>query len=191
MYVIYSVLIVTVVAEVVSDYPDVPLVLDPVFASGRGDEFAGEDMVSAIRELLVPQSTVVTPNIPELRRLGPGSRSDRHPRCTSNPPIAARPEIRHYHNRYPESVHRGRAVESCGIGEGIAAARALECTRVCSWAPCACTLRTPVPSSAPSGRHSSAFESLRIHAGPPRYVTEGVEGSTEADVVRVLLDDRP
>jgi hydroxymethylpyrimidine/phosphomethylpyrimidine kinase len=61
--------IVTVVAEVVSDYPDVPLVLDPVLSSGRGDEFAGEDMISAIRELLVPQSTVVTPNIPELRRL--------------------------------------------------------------------------------------------------------------------------
>ena len=43
--------IVTIVAEVVSDYPDVPLVLDPVLASGRGDEFASEDMVSAIREL--------------------------------------------------------------------------------------------------------------------------------------------
>jgi len=61
--------IVTMVAEVVSDYPDVPLVLDPVLASGRGDEFAGEDMILAIRELLVPQSTIVTPNIPELRRL--------------------------------------------------------------------------------------------------------------------------
>ena len=61
--------IVTVVAEVVSDYPDIPLVLDPVLSSGRGDEFAGEDMVRAIRELLVPQSTIVTPNIPELRRL--------------------------------------------------------------------------------------------------------------------------
>lgn len=61
--------IVTVVAEIVSDYPDIPLVLDPVFASGRGDEFGGEDLVSAMRELLVPQSTVVTPNIPELRRL--------------------------------------------------------------------------------------------------------------------------
>lgn len=61
--------IVTIVAEVVSDYPDVPLVLDPVLASGRGDEFAGEDMVSAIRELLVPQSTVVTPNLMELKRL--------------------------------------------------------------------------------------------------------------------------
>lgn len=61
--------IVTVVAEVVSDYPDVPLVLDPVLASGRGDEFASEDMIMAIRELLVPQSTLITPNIPELRRL--------------------------------------------------------------------------------------------------------------------------
>ncbi|MDQ3026654.1 MAG: bifunctional hydroxymethylpyrimidine kinase/phosphomethylpyrimidine kinase [Pseudomonadota bacterium] len=61
--------IVTVVAEVVSDYPDIPLVLDPVLASGRGDDFASEDMIRAIRELLVPQSTVVTPNIPELRRL--------------------------------------------------------------------------------------------------------------------------
>ncbi len=61
--------IVTLVAEVVSDYPDVPLVLDPVLSSGRGDEFASEEMVSAIRELLVPQSTVITPNIPELRRL--------------------------------------------------------------------------------------------------------------------------
>lgn len=61
--------IVTVVAEVVSDYPDVPLVLDPVLSSGRGDEFAGDDMIAAIRELLIPQSTVVTPNIPELRRL--------------------------------------------------------------------------------------------------------------------------
>jgi hydroxymethylpyrimidine/phosphomethylpyrimidine kinase len=57
------------IAEILADYPDVPLVLDPVLTSGRGDEFAGEDMISAIRELLVPQSTVVTPNIHELRRL--------------------------------------------------------------------------------------------------------------------------
>ena len=68
--------IVTVVAEVVSDYPDVPLVLDPVFASGRGDMFASEDMVCAIRELLVPQSTIVTPNVPELRRLADADDDD-------------------------------------------------------------------------------------------------------------------
>ncbi len=76
MGVLGSLDIVTVVAEVVSDYPDVPLVLDPVFASGRGDEFANDHMVSAIRELLVPQSTVVTPNISELRRLAEADDED-------------------------------------------------------------------------------------------------------------------
>jgi hydroxymethylpyrimidine/phosphomethylpyrimidine kinase len=57
------------VAEIVSDYPDVPLVFDPVLASGRGDDFSNEDMLSAMRELLLPQTTVLTPNSPEARRL--------------------------------------------------------------------------------------------------------------------------
>ena len=57
------------IAEVVSDYPDIPLVLDPVLASGRGDELASEDMISAMRELLIPQTTVITPNSLEARRL--------------------------------------------------------------------------------------------------------------------------
>jgi hydroxymethylpyrimidine/phosphomethylpyrimidine kinase len=76
MGVLGSTEIVTVIAEVVSDYPDIPLVLDPVLASGRGDEFASEDMIAAIRELLVPQSTVVTPNILELRRLAEDDEGD-------------------------------------------------------------------------------------------------------------------
>jgi len=57
------------VAEIVSDYPDVPLVLDPVLASGRGDELATENMISAMRELLLPQATLLTPNSAEARRL--------------------------------------------------------------------------------------------------------------------------
>jgi len=57
------------IAEVVSDYPDIPLVLDPVLASGRGDELASEDMISAMRELLIPQTTLITPNSLEARRL--------------------------------------------------------------------------------------------------------------------------
>ena len=60
---------VAAVAEIVSDYPEIPLILDPVLASARGDEFANEDTLSAIRELLIPQCTVITPNTPELRRL--------------------------------------------------------------------------------------------------------------------------
>jgi hydroxymethylpyrimidine/phosphomethylpyrimidine kinase len=64
-----SVETIAAIAEVVSDYPEIPLVLDPVLASGRGDELASEEMVSAMRELLVPQTTIITPNSLEARRL--------------------------------------------------------------------------------------------------------------------------
>ncbi len=57
------------IAEIVSDYPDVPLILDPVLASGRGDELASEDMIAAMTELLLPQTTIITPNSHEARRL--------------------------------------------------------------------------------------------------------------------------
>ncbi len=64
-----SVEAIAAIAEVVSDYPDIPLVLDPVLASGRGDELASENMISAMRELLIPQTTLITPNSLEVRRL--------------------------------------------------------------------------------------------------------------------------
>ena len=64
-----SIEVVAAIAEVVSDYPDIPLVLDPILASGRGDELASEDLISAMRELLVPQTTLITPNSLEARRL--------------------------------------------------------------------------------------------------------------------------
>lgn len=57
------------IAEILSDYPDVPLILDPVLASGRGDELATDDMTHALRELLLPQTTILTPNSLEARRL--------------------------------------------------------------------------------------------------------------------------
>jgi hydroxymethylpyrimidine/phosphomethylpyrimidine kinase len=57
------------IAEVISDYPDIPLVFDPVLSSGRGDDLASEDMVDALCELLLPQTTILTPNSIEARRL--------------------------------------------------------------------------------------------------------------------------
>ena len=60
---------IAVIAEIISDYPDIPLVFDPVLASGRGDELANEDMLDALRELLLPQTTILTPNSMEARRL--------------------------------------------------------------------------------------------------------------------------
>ena len=64
------------IAEIVSDYPDVPLVLDPVLASGRGDELATDEMTHAMRELLLPQTTILTPNSLEARRLADGDDDD-------------------------------------------------------------------------------------------------------------------
>jgi hydroxymethylpyrimidine/phosphomethylpyrimidine kinase len=64
-----SVEAVTAVAEVVSDYPDTPLVLDPVLHSGRGDALSTDDMVGAVREMLIPQATIITPNSVEARML--------------------------------------------------------------------------------------------------------------------------
>jgi hydroxymethylpyrimidine/phosphomethylpyrimidine kinase len=64
-----SVEIIAAIAEVVSDYPEVPLILDPVLSSGRGDELATDEMVAALRELLIPQTTLITPNSLEARRL--------------------------------------------------------------------------------------------------------------------------
>ena len=60
---------IAVIAEVIADYPDIPLVLDPVLASGRGDDLTNEDMLNAMRELLLPQTTLITPNSIEARRL--------------------------------------------------------------------------------------------------------------------------
>ena len=67
------------VAEIVSDYPEIPLILDPVLASGRGDDLSGEEIISAIREMLLPQTTLLTPNAPEARRLAESDEDDSEP----------------------------------------------------------------------------------------------------------------
>lgn len=74
-----SVEIVAAIAEVVSDYPEVPLILDPVLASEGGDSFADDHVVMAIRELLLPQTTVLTPNVLEARRLASADGDEEDP----------------------------------------------------------------------------------------------------------------
>jgi hydroxymethylpyrimidine/phosphomethylpyrimidine kinase len=67
------------VAEIVSDYPDIPLIFDPVLASGRGDELSGEEIISAMREMLLPQTTLIVPNAPEARRLAESDEDENEP----------------------------------------------------------------------------------------------------------------
>jgi hydroxymethylpyrimidine/phosphomethylpyrimidine kinase len=64
------------IANILGKYPDVPLVFDPVLASGRGDAFTDKAMITAIRELLLPRTTVLTPNSIEARRLTAKPRED-------------------------------------------------------------------------------------------------------------------
>ncbi len=59
---------VAVIAEIMADYPDVPLLIDPILTSGRGDDLSSEEMMDAMIELLFPQATLITPNSLEARR---------------------------------------------------------------------------------------------------------------------------
>jgi hydroxymethylpyrimidine/phosphomethylpyrimidine kinase len=65
------------IAEIIADYPHIPVIVDPVVASGRGDELASDAMLEAMRELIIPQTTVITPNTMEARRLA-ACHSDDH-----------------------------------------------------------------------------------------------------------------
>ena len=60
---------IAVIAEIMADYPDVPLLIDPILSSGRGDELANDEMQAAMIDLLFPQATLITPNSLEARRL--------------------------------------------------------------------------------------------------------------------------
>ena len=57
------------IAGILAEHPDIPVVLDPVLASGRGDALAGEAMIAAIRKALLPRTAILTPNSIEARRL--------------------------------------------------------------------------------------------------------------------------
>ena len=61
------------VSSIVEDYPDIPLILDPIQRSGRGDALADSMLDGALRSLLIPQSTLITPNSLEARLLAPAA----------------------------------------------------------------------------------------------------------------------
>jgi len=61
--------IATVVAELAVEY-SVPLVIDPVLASGGGQTMTSDDLVDAYIETLFPHCLLTTPNASEARTLG-------------------------------------------------------------------------------------------------------------------------
>jgi len=59
---------VSVIAEIVSDYPDIPLVLDPFISAMPDQGLDSEDLLIAMRELLIPQTTLLLMSAVELAR---------------------------------------------------------------------------------------------------------------------------
>ncbi|MES2902075.1 MAG: bifunctional hydroxymethylpyrimidine kinase/phosphomethylpyrimidine kinase [Pseudomonadota bacterium] len=57
------------IAEIVSDYPDLPLILDPFLSSLPDSGLADDDMLMAIRQILAPQASVMLLSQVELARM--------------------------------------------------------------------------------------------------------------------------
>ncbi len=61
--------VIEVVAERVRRHGIRPLVVDPVMVAQSGDSLLADDAEGALRDLMLPLATVVTPNLPEAERL--------------------------------------------------------------------------------------------------------------------------
>lgn len=61
--------IIDAVSSVLAEYPDLPVVLDPVLASSSGRALLPLEAVGVLRQRLMPLCRLVTPNLPELAML--------------------------------------------------------------------------------------------------------------------------
>ena len=58
--------------EILKQHPHIPVILDPVLAAGGGAELSNEKLIATIVDLLLPCTTVLTPNSEEARKLTGG-----------------------------------------------------------------------------------------------------------------------
>jgi len=63
--------VIEAIHTLLTDYSDIPVVLDPVLAGGGGGSLSTPEIIDAISQLLLPQVTVLTPNSIEARTLAP------------------------------------------------------------------------------------------------------------------------
>ena len=61
--------------SILMDYPDIPVVFDPVIAAGGGGNLSSDAIIEASISLLLPQTTLITPNSLEAREYSPGADS--------------------------------------------------------------------------------------------------------------------
>jgi hydroxymethylpyrimidine/phosphomethylpyrimidine kinase len=68
--------VVRVLGQLADEHPGLPMVLDPVLASGTGQPMADAALLNQLRNNLLGRATLVTPNLPEARTLGCASEPD-------------------------------------------------------------------------------------------------------------------
>lgn len=61
--------IVTALISLLKQYPEIPVVLDPVLAAGGGTSLAKFELLGCMQAQLLPVVTLVTPNVPEAEAL--------------------------------------------------------------------------------------------------------------------------
>ena len=66
---------VEVIHGILQGNKNIPVVLDPVVAAGGGYKFSDTEVLNAIRSLLIPLTTVLTPNTDEIKVLAPAADS--------------------------------------------------------------------------------------------------------------------
>lgn len=57
------------ISGILLEHPEMPVIFDPVLAAGGGYELASEHLLDAIKRLLLPLTTIITPNTQEAERL--------------------------------------------------------------------------------------------------------------------------
>ena len=61
--------VINVVADTISAYPNIPLVLDPVMFAKGGASLLPASALATLKSRLIPRATIITPNIPEAEYL--------------------------------------------------------------------------------------------------------------------------
>jgi hydroxymethylpyrimidine/phosphomethylpyrimidine kinase len=59
--------------SILTDYPEIPVIYDPVFSTETDGSLSTEDLADTVRTLLLPITKILTPNIHEVHLLSPGS----------------------------------------------------------------------------------------------------------------------
>ena len=76
-----SVEIIEAIHSLLKDYPERPVVVDPILRAGGGNELSEQGTIEAIRNLILPLTTILTPNSIEARQLA--SEADSLTACAS------------------------------------------------------------------------------------------------------------